>query len=73
LVTSPDIVYFLALILPFLAVSVRRLHDRDMAGAWIFLYLVPLGYFALLILFALPGTPGPNRFGEDPLARASSE
>ena len=64
----------LAILIPSIAVNVRRLHDRDMSGWWylgfIVLANVPLvgilvavGY---LVLMFLPGTPGPNRFGEDP-------
>jgi uncharacterized membrane protein YhaH (DUF805 family) len=49
-------------------VAIRRLHDRDMSGWWLLLMLVPvIGSLALLVLYVLPGTPGPNRFGPDPL------
>jgi uncharacterized membrane protein YhaH (DUF805 family) len=58
----------LAILAPSIAVSVRRLHDRDMVGWWILLFLVPfIGAIALLILFVMRGTDGPNRFGPDPL------
>ena len=57
----------LALLLPHLAASVRRLHDTDRSGWWYFIILVPFGAFVLLILYCLPGTTGPNRFGPDPL------
>ena len=61
----------LALFLPSLAVSVRRLHDRDMVGWWVLLGLIPIfGFFALLVLMTLPGTPGPNRFGAAPAGPA---
>jgi uncharacterized membrane protein YhaH (DUF805 family) len=68
-------VYWLAIIVPTLAVTVRRLHDRDMSGWWylgfIVLSAIPLvGWIvsiAQIVIFCLPGTPGPNRFGEDPL------
>ncbi len=52
------------LLLPGLAVSVRRLHDQDRSGWWLLINLVPFGNIVLLIFFCLPGTPGPNRFGE---------
>lgn len=50
--------------------TVKRLHDRDMSGWWWLLNFVPLiGALVLLILVGfLRGTPGPNRFGDDPLA-----
>lgn len=64
----------LAIIVPSIAVSIRRLHDRDMSGWWYLgltlAGLIPiigfLASIALLVLMALPGTPGPNRFGPDP-------
>lgn len=58
----------LALLLPYLAVSVRRLHDIDRSGWWLLISLVPLvGMIVLLVFFVQRGTPGPNRFGADPL------
>jgi uncharacterized membrane protein YhaH (DUF805 family) len=56
----------LGLLLPSLAVAVRRLHDIDRSGWWILIGLVPLGGLIILIVFAcLRGTPGTNRFGSD--------
>lgn len=64
-------VYALLLIIPSLAVTVRRLHDQDKSGAWIFIAFVPIiGAIWLLILLATAGTSGPNRFGDDPKAIA---
>ena len=68
------IVVGLALMIPSLAVGCRRLHDRNMSGWWLLgfvvLSLIPLlGIFAsiaMLVIFFLPGTNGPNRFGDDP-------
>jgi uncharacterized membrane protein YhaH (DUF805 family) len=58
----------LAVLLPGLAVTVRRLHDLDRTGWWIFLGLIPLvGAIILIIWFCSKGTDGPNRFGPDPL------
>jgi len=53
----------LAVILPSIAVSVRRLHDRDLSGWWYLLGFVPFGSIVLLVWYVLPGTPGPNRYG----------
>lgn len=62
----------LALLLPALAVAVRRLHDLDKPWVWILIGLIPiLGGLYLLYLFVQPGTPGPNQFGEDPLPQAA--
>lgn len=60
-------VFTLAVFLPSLAVSVRRLHDIDRSGWWTLLILIPLvGYIVLLVFFVKNGTDGPNRFGTDP-------
>lgn len=59
----------LALLLPTLAVIVRRLHDTGKSGALAFLLLIPFVNFILLIVWgASAGTPGPNQFGPDPKA-----
>lgn len=59
--------FWLASLVPGLAVSVRRLHDQDRSGWLLLLWLVPLlGWFALLVLMCLEGTRGPNRHGPDP-------
>ena len=63
------LVFGLAILLPSITVAVRRLHDRDMSGWWALLWLVPIvGGLILLVLCALEGTKGPNRFGPDPLS-----
>ena len=67
---SPDagqpvsMVVSLALLLPNLAVAVRRLHDNDRSGWWLLLSLIPLlGTLVLLYFFVQRGTEGSNRFG----------
>jgi uncharacterized membrane protein YhaH (DUF805 family) len=57
----------LALLLPGLAVSARRLHDIDRTFWWIVLAFTGIGGFVLLYWACLRGTTGPNRFGPDPL------
>ncbi len=59
--------YALAMLLPTLAAMVRRLHDRDQSGWWAIAWFLPFVNWALLIYLAFPGTPGPNRYGPDPL------
>jgi len=54
-------VFYLAILVPSIAVGVRRMHDQDKSGWFI---LIPI---ANLIFYCMPGTPGPNRFGPDPL------
>lgn len=59
--------FALASLIPHLAVAVRRLHDQNRSGWLLLLGLIPvLGWFALLVLYCLDGTPGPNRYGPDP-------
>lgn len=59
--------YSLAVLIPSLAVSVRRLHDRDKSGWWLLIGLIPLiGAIVLLVWFVMEGDRGSNRFGEDP-------
>ncbi|MCP4205506.1 MAG: DUF805 domain-containing protein [Shimia sp.] len=66
-------IWSLALFLPAIAVGVRRLHDRDMTGWWLLLYLIPvLGALVLLFFFVQSGTNGANRFGSEPLAEKKS-
>lgn len=60
----------LALLLPGLAVSVRRLHDVNRTGWWLLIYFTVIGIIFLLIWDCTKGTTGPNRFGPDPLAAA---
>ncbi|MDE1918540.1 MAG: DUF805 domain-containing protein [Sphingomonadales bacterium] len=63
---------FFALVnfLPSLAVTVRRLHDTDRSGWWFLILLVPIvGWVIWLWLMVSDGTPGANRFGEDPKGR----
>ena len=73
--------WVLAIIVPSVAVVVRRFHDRDMSGWWylgfIVLSMIPVVGFiasiAMLVIFCLPGTPGANRFGLDPKDPSSAE
>jgi uncharacterized membrane protein YhaH (DUF805 family) len=59
--------YGLAILIPSLAVTVRRLHDIDRSGWWILIALVPLiGTIVLLVFALLEGTPGTNRYGLNP-------
>lgn len=58
----------IAIMVPGIAVAARRLHDTDRSGWWQLLFIVPvLGIILLIVWFCTKGTPGPNRFGEDPL------
>ncbi|MBR2939831.1 MAG: DUF805 domain-containing protein [Kiritimatiellae bacterium] len=59
--------YSLAVLIPFLAVSVRRLHDTDRSGWWILVNIIPLiGAIILLVFLCSDSKPGENRFGANP-------
>jgi uncharacterized membrane protein YhaH (DUF805 family) len=59
--------YALALLIPSLAVSVRRLHDVGKSGWWLLIGLVPLiGGIWLLVLMATDSTAGSNEYGPYP-------
>lgn len=75
------VLWWLATIVPSLAVTIRRLHDRDMSGWWYLGFTVAsfiplvgiIASIAFLVLMFLPGTPGTNRFGADPKDPASTK
>lgn len=50
-------IYTLAVLIPSLAVSARRLHDRDKSGWWLSLLLIPL---------VMEGDSGNNRLARTP-------
>lgn len=59
-----------ALLVPGLAVAVRRLHDTDRAGWWMFLVFASIfGYIVLFVFFVQDGSNFTNRFGNDPKGR----
>ncbi|NQT34353.1 DUF805 domain-containing protein [bacterium] len=72
IVGSPAIVsglYSLGVLIPSLAVAVRRLHDTDRSGWWILIALVPVvGFIVLLVFMVQDGTPGENQHGQNPKA-----
>ncbi|MFD6351578.1 DUF805 domain-containing protein [Nocardia tengchongensis] len=60
----------LALILPSLAVQVRRLHDAEFSGWWILIAFIPfVGALTLFVFSVMDGTHGPNKYGSDPKDR----
>jgi uncharacterized membrane protein YhaH (DUF805 family) len=61
-------VYAIGIIIPSLAVAVRRLHDTGRSGWWYFIGLVPfVGWIILLVFLASRGNPGPNEYGPEPV------
>lgn len=76
LIAGPFLIVFglfwLALIVPSIAVQVRRFHDQDKSGWFVLLNFIPyIGGLVVLVFMCLEGTRGPNRYGEDPKAGES--
>ena len=69
---SPGIVgllFALAILIPGIAVAVRRLHDTDRSGWWLLIAFVPIvGTIVLLVFLLLDSNSGENRFGSSPKA-----
>ncbi len=60
-------IYTLAVLIPGIAVSVRRLHDTDRSGWWLLINGIPLiGMIVFLVFTAQDGTPGDNHYGSNP-------
>jgi uncharacterized membrane protein YhaH (DUF805 family) len=59
--------YSLAVLVPSLAVAVRRLHDIGMSGWLLLIGLIPgIGGLVLLVLTLLDSKPGANQYGPNP-------
>jgi uncharacterized membrane protein YhaH (DUF805 family) len=64
--------FALAMIIPSIAVSVRRLHDTSRSGWWLLISLIPLiGGIVLLVFVCLDSTPGTNAYGPNPKEAAT--
>jgi uncharacterized membrane protein YhaH (DUF805 family) len=59
--------YGLAVLVPGIAVSVRRLHDTNRGGLWVLLALIPLvGAIILIVFMAQDSDSGENQYGPNP-------
>lgn len=64
--------YSLAVLIPGIAVSVRRLHDTGRSGWWLLVGLVPIiGAIVLLVFTVQDSNPGQNRYGANPKEAAA--
>ena len=62
------IIYSLAVLVPAIAVGVRRLHDTDKTGWWLLIGLIPLiGLIVLIVFLVQPSTQGDNQYGSVPV------
>lgn len=60
-------IFVLAMVIPGLAVQVRRFHDQDKSGWFVLLGLIPyVGGLIVLVFMCIDGTRGPNAYGDDP-------
>jgi len=60
-------IYLLAIILPMLGLSIRRLHDTGRSGWWLLISIIPLiGAITLLVFYCLDSTPEENKYGSNP-------
>ena len=60
-------IYMLAIIIPGIAVTIRRLHDTNRSGWWSLIVFIPVvGVIALLVFMILDSTPGDNEYGSNP-------
>jgi uncharacterized membrane protein YhaH (DUF805 family) len=59
--------YSLAVLIPSLAVGVRRLHDTGRTGWWLLIGFIPLiGEIVLIVFFVEDSRPGANQYGPNP-------
>lgn len=71
IVTTISVAWTLFVLIPSLAVLVRRLHDTNRSGWWLLLFLLPIiGGIVLFVFTVLPGTVGENDYGDDPKGAA---
>jgi len=60
-------IFYLAMIVPFIALSVRRMHDVGKDWWYIFIPIYNL------ILYCTEGTRGPNEYGPDPKGAVTAD
>ncbi len=65
-------IYTLAILIPTIAVGIRRLHDTNRSGWWILIGLIPIiGFIILIVLFVIDSDQGENQYGSNPKLTAS--
>lgn len=59
------LLYGLAVLIPSLAVAIRRLHDTGKSGWFLLIGLIPIvGFILLIVFYATEGDAGANEYGE---------
>jgi uncharacterized membrane protein YhaH (DUF805 family) len=68
-ITKYQLMFMMWMLWPSLAVQAKRWHDIDKSALWVLINFIPVigPLWALIENGFIPGTPGDNRFGSDPL------
>ena len=72
LVLLVTVVTTVALVLPSLAVAVRRLHDTSRSGWWLFIVIIPVIGAIILIVWWVQDSQVDNEYGPSPKAVGSA-
>ena len=60
-------IYNLGILIPSIAVGIRRLHDIGKSGWWLLISLIPvIGWIWIIVLMATDGHPNSNEYGTNP-------
>jgi uncharacterized membrane protein YhaH (DUF805 family) len=61
------VLYMLAVVVPGIAVAIRRLHDIGRSGWWLLISLIPIiGWIVVIVYMAQDSQPGTNQYGPNP-------
>lgn len=63
----------MVMLVPSLAVAVRRLHDVNCSGWLLLIAVIPFGSLLLFVLACVPGTQGGNKYGPGPWGEGIAE
>ncbi|WP_135230200.1 DUF805 domain-containing protein [Deinococcus fonticola] len=66
------LLYSLAVLVPSLAVMIRRLHDTGKSGWWILIGIIPLASLVLLVFTIMDSEPGSNKWGPNPKGQGAA-
>ena len=69
IIIGGGVVLSLPIMVASYTLAIRRLHDLEMTGWLVLVFLIPyINFLFALVLFFAPGTFGSNRYGQDPIA-----
>jgi uncharacterized membrane protein YhaH (DUF805 family) len=62
-------IYSIGVVIPCIAVGIRRLHDTGRSGWWLLITFIPvIGGLVLLVYTVLESQPGDNEYGPNPIS-----